>query len=64
MNFVDSHVVKLIDLAIDEDIGDGDHSSLGAIPPNQKGRARLLVKDFGVICGIDSFGIFLLQSNY
>lgn len=53
MNFADSHVVKLIDLAIDEDIGDGDHSSLGAIPPNQKGRARLLVKDFGVICGID-----------
>lgn len=53
MNFADSHVVKLIDLAIAEDIGDGDHSSLGAIPPNQKGRARLLVKDFGVICGID-----------
>ena len=53
MNFADSHVAKLIDLAIVEDIGDGDHSSLGAIPPNQKGRARLLVKDFGVICGID-----------
>lgn len=53
MNFADSHVVKLIDLAVAEDIGDGDHSSLGAIPPNQKGRARLLVKDVGVICGID-----------
>lgn len=53
MNFADSHVAKLIDLAVAEDIGDGDHSSLGAIPPNQKGRARLLVKDFGVICGID-----------
>ncbi|MDG1724995.1 MAG: carboxylating nicotinate-nucleotide diphosphorylase [Bacteroidia bacterium] len=53
MNFADSHVVKLIDLALAEDIGDGDHSSLGAIPPNQKGRARLLVKDVGVICGID-----------
>ena len=53
MNFADSHVVKLIDLAIAEDIGDGDHSSLGAIPPNKKGRARLLVKDVGVICGID-----------
>lgn len=53
MNFADSHVAKLIDLAIVEDIGDGDHSSLGAIPPNQKGRARLLVKDVGVICGID-----------
>ena len=53
MNFADSHVAKLIDLAIAEDIGDGDHSSLGAIPPNKKGRARLLVKDVGVICGID-----------
>tara|TARA_B100001094_G_C17993089_1_gene701203 strand:- start:49 stop:894 length:846 start_codon:yes stop_codon:yes gene_type:complete len=53
MNFADSHVAKLIDLAVAEDIGDGDHSSLGAIPPNQKGRARLLVKDVGVICGID-----------
>ncbi|MCX6260170.1 MAG: carboxylating nicotinate-nucleotide diphosphorylase [Bacteroidia bacterium] len=34
-----------------EDIGDGDHSSLGSIPDEAKGRARLLVKEKGVLSG-------------
>ena len=45
MNFTDPQVSQLIELAIAEDIGDGDHSSLGAIVSNEKGKARLLVKD-------------------
>jgi nicotinate-nucleotide pyrophosphorylase (carboxylating) len=52
MNFTDPQVSQLIELAIAEDIGDGDHSSLGAISSNEKGKARLLVKDAGVLCGI------------
>lgn len=46
-------VAELIDLAIREDIGDGDHSSLGSIPPSTTGKARLLVKDNGILCGVD-----------
>ena len=47
---------KEIDLiitnAIREDVGDGDHSSLACIPANAKGKAKLLVKDEGIIAGI------------
>ncbi len=39
--------------AIREDVGDGDHSSLSCIPESAKGKAKLLVKDEGVIAGID-----------
>lgn len=48
---------KEIDLiianAIREDIGDGDHSSLACIPEDAVGKAKLLVKDEGIIAGID-----------
>ncbi|MFT6111329.1 MAG: nicotinate-nucleotide pyrophosphorylase (carboxylating) [Bacteroidia bacterium] len=52
MNFNDPFVKQLIDLAIAEDIGDGDHSSLGSITTGTQGQARLLVKDEGVLCGV------------
>ncbi len=39
--------------AVREDIGDGDHSSLACIPSNAKGKAKLLVKDDGIIAGVD-----------
>ncbi|WP_420602093.1 carboxylating nicotinate-nucleotide diphosphorylase [Flagellimonas sp.] len=38
--------------AIREDVGDGDHSSLACIPETATGKAKLLVKDEGVIAGI------------
>ena len=41
-----------IQSALAEDIGEGDHSSLGAIPKNTPCKARLLVKDEGVIAGL------------
>lgn len=48
---------KEIDLiianAVREDIGSGDHSSLACIPANAKGKAKLLVKEKGIIAGID-----------
>ncbi len=39
--------------AIREDVGDGDHSSLACIPIEAEGSAKLLVKDEGIIAGID-----------
>jgi nicotinate-nucleotide pyrophosphorylase (carboxylating) len=38
--------------AIREDVGDGDHSSLASIPANAEGKAKLLVKDEGIIAGV------------
>ena len=39
--------------AIREDIGDGDHSSLASIPYDAIGKAKLLVKEDGIIAGIE-----------
>jgi nicotinate-nucleotide pyrophosphorylase (carboxylating) len=39
--------------ALEEDIGSGDHTSLACIPPDAKGSAHLLVKDTGVIAGVE-----------
>jgi len=44
---------RLIDLAIAEDIGDGDHSSLSCIPKNSKGKVQLMVKQQGIIAGVE-----------
>ena len=42
----------IIQNAIREDVGDGDHSSLAWIPHNAQGKAKLLVKDDGIIAGV------------
>jgi len=39
--------------AIREDVGDGDHSSLSCIPATAQGKAKLLVKDDGIIAGVE-----------
>ncbi|GAA3613063.1 carboxylating nicotinate-nucleotide diphosphorylase [Flavivirga amylovorans] len=49
----DTEVKMIISNAIREDVGDGDHSSLACIPDNAKGRAKILVKDKGVIGGVN-----------
>ena len=43
----------IISNAIREDVGDGDHSSLACIPASAQGKAKLLVKDEGVIAGVE-----------
>ena len=43
----------IISNAIREDVGDGDHSSLACIPEDAQGKAKLLVKDEGVIAGVE-----------
>jgi nicotinate-nucleotide pyrophosphorylase (carboxylating) len=53
MNLDRSKLEPFIRLALAEDVGDGDHTSLSTIPEGTEGKARLLVKDFGVIAGIE-----------
>jgi nicotinate-nucleotide pyrophosphorylase (carboxylating) len=43
----------IISNAIREDVGDGDHSSLACIPNDAKGKAKLLVKEAGIIAGVE-----------
>ncbi len=42
---------EFIHAALKEDVGDGDHTSLATIPSDAMGKARLLVKDHGIIAG-------------
>ncbi len=42
-----------INNAITEDIGDGDHSSLSSIPSSTKGKAQLLIKQDGILAGVE-----------
>jgi nicotinate-nucleotide pyrophosphorylase (carboxylating) len=44
---------RFIQSALDEDVGDGDHSTLAAIPPDTISAAKLLVKEDGIIAGIE-----------
>ncbi|MCC8034504.1 MAG: carboxylating nicotinate-nucleotide diphosphorylase [Rikenellaceae bacterium] len=47
------YVEELIELAIREDIGDGDHTSLASIPRDARGKMKLLVKQEGIIAGVE-----------
>lgn len=44
---------EIVRLALQEDIGEGDYTTLATVAIGQKARARLLVKENGIICGID-----------
>ena len=44
---------KLIALWFEEDIRDGDHTSLSCIPPTQMGCQQVIIKDTGIIAGIE-----------
>lgn len=46
-------IQSIIQTALQEDIGDGDHSSLACIPADAMGEAKLLVKDSGILAGVD-----------
>ena len=48
-----AQIEKFIDEALHEDVKDGDHTSLACIPADGRSKARLLVKDPGVIAGVE-----------
>ena len=53
MDFRSQEVIELIDRCFAEDIGSGDHSSLASIPQGTVGESRLLLKQDGVIAGLE-----------
>lgn len=46
-------IKDLIQLAFAEDIGEGDHTTLCSIPEDEKGQSRLLIKEEGILAGVD-----------
>ena len=53
METVNQLIDRLIDLAFAEDIGDGDHTTLSCIPADAMGKSRLLIKEAGVLAGVE-----------
>ena len=49
----DQALHEFIKSSLAEDIGEGDHSSLGAVPVSKISKARLLIKDEGIIAGLE-----------
>lgn len=44
---------EIIDNALREDIGDGDHSTLSCVPEQAQGKAELIVKEDGILAGVE-----------
>lgn len=53
MTDFDSYLNDFIDRCIKEDVGDGDHTSLSCIPADAVGRAQLIIKEDGILAGVD-----------
>ena len=53
MNDFDARLYKLVDAALQEDVGDGDHSTLCCIPSDVRGKAILKIKQEGILAGVD-----------
>jgi len=52
MNLFEKQLQDLIDAALKEDVGDGDHSTLSSIPAGAKGKAVLKIKQDGILAGM------------
>jgi nicotinate-nucleotide pyrophosphorylase (carboxylating) len=54
MDFLNQEaILEIVENALREDLGDGDHTSLSTVPENAQGKARLLVKDNGILAGVE-----------
>lgn len=53
MKTTDELIDDLLDLAFAEDLGDGDHTTLSTIPADAMGRSRLIIKEDGILAGVD-----------
>ena len=53
MKTKDELIDQLLELAFAEDIGDGDHTTLSTIPADAMGRQHLLVKEEGILAGVE-----------
>ena len=50
---INENLDELIGMALREDIGDGDHSTLACIPPDAVGSAKMVAKQSGILCGCE-----------
>jgi nicotinate-nucleotide pyrophosphorylase (carboxylating) len=48
-----AYIQNFIDTALTEDVGDGDHTALSTIPAEAKGKAQLIIKDSGILAGVE-----------
>ena len=53
MKTKDQLIDELLDLAFAEDLGDGDHTTLSTIPADAIGKSQLIIKEDGVLAGVD-----------
>jgi nicotinate-nucleotide pyrophosphorylase (carboxylating) len=53
MKSKDELIDDLLTLAFAEDVGDGDHTTLSTIPADERGKQRLIVKDTGILAGVE-----------
>lgn len=53
MKSKDELIDDLLTLAFAEDVGDGDHTTLSTIPADETGRQHLLVKEEGILAGVE-----------
>ena len=53
METTDQLIDDLLTLAFAEDVGDGDHTTLSTIPADEQGKQRLIVKEEGILAGVD-----------
>lgn len=53
MKTKDQLIDDLLTLAFAEDVGDGDHTTLSTIPDTELGKQRLIVKEEGILAGVD-----------
>lgn len=53
MKTKDELIDALLELAFAEDIGDGDHTTLSTIPADAQGRSKLLIKEKGILAGVE-----------
>lgn len=59
INYISAHkkhfnFKTFVQNALQEDVGDGDHSALATIPANKKGKCHLLVKENGILAGVEA----------
>ena len=53
MKTIEELIDDSLNLAFAEDIGDGDHTTLCCIPEEEMGKQHLLIKEEGIIAGVD-----------
>jgi nicotinate-nucleotide pyrophosphorylase (carboxylating) len=63
MQLDSAKIEHFLDIAIAEDIGEGDHTSLATLDPNQEGKAILIAKETGILAGVEIAKIVFHKLN-